>query len=157
MKTIASLLCRRDRGVSALEFVLVMPIVMLVMLAVADYGNAMQQAIRLESAARAGAQVAFSNPTATTQMRDTVRAHLGNPALATSCVDGVGNGVCITPLSWCQCGNAAVSYANRIDCDTEQNGCTIRQYVSISVTRPYSPMIVVPVTSLRGNVELRVL
>ncbi|MBP0464694.1 pilus assembly protein [Roseomonas sp. PWR1] len=155
--TITSLLRRRDRAASALEFVLVMPIVVLVMFAVADFGNAMQQAIRMESAARAGAQIAFSNPTATTQIRDTVRAHLGNPPLATSCVDGVGNGVCITPLSWCQCGSAAVNYANRVDCDTEQSGCTIRQYVSITVTRPYSPLIVVPVTTLRGNVEVRVL
>lgn len=53
---------RRDRAVSALEFALVTPVVLLIMMGIADYGNALQQSLRLETAARAGAQVALTQP-----------------------------------------------------------------------------------------------
>lgn len=161
-------LARRDRGVSALEFALVMPLVMLIMVAVADFGNALQQAIRLESAARAGAQVAFTHPGDTqynnndpnaTLVTNTVLASLSGWPQAQSCTNGEGNGVCVTYVSWCQCpqtgGAAGTSFA--YDCSSNTPPCEdFERYASVTVTRNYSPLLVVPISTLRGNVEIRV-
>jgi Flp pilus assembly protein TadG len=151
---------RRDRGASALEFVLVMPLLAMLMFAAADYGNAMQQAIRLEAAARAGAQVAFTSPRSVNAINTAVRSALAGWAEGTNCGNGSGateNGYCLSTQSWCQCSSSAVAPGSGVDCDEPPTGCTLQQYVSISVRRPYQPVIVVPVTMLRGNVELRLL
>ena len=161
------LLRRRDRGVSALEFALVTPVVLVIMVGIADFGNALQQAVRLETAARAGAQVAFTHPGDTqfnandpnaTLVRSTVTANLAGWSAAPSCSNGVGTGVCVTYRSWCQCpqsGNAAnISYA--YDCSADTPPCEdFQRYASVTATRNYVPLLVVPTTTLRGNVELR--
>lgn len=162
------ILRRRDRGVAALEFALVAPILMFVMVAIADGGNALQQAIRLEAAARAGAQVAFTHPGDTRFVTNDPSIALVNAATlaklpdwtqAVSCTNGIGNGVCASYTSWCQCpqsGNAAnTSYA--FACASATPPCEdYQQYASVTVTRNYSPLLFVPVTTLRGNVEIRV-
>lgn len=159
---------RCDRGVSALEFALVTPIVLFIMMAVADFGNALQQAVRLEDAARAGAQVAFTHPGDTqfnsndpnaTLVRNTVLANLSGWPAAPSCTGGVGAGVCVTYRSWCQCpqsGNAAgTSYA--YDCSADSPPCeNFERYASVTVTRNYAPLLLVPTSTLRGNVEIRI-
>jgi Flp pilus assembly protein TadG len=51
------------RAISALEFAVVAPVLLLLMLGANDFGNALQQWTRLETAARAGAQYALAFPT----------------------------------------------------------------------------------------------
>lgn len=155
------------RGVSALEFVLVMPLLAFIMFAVADYGNALQQILRLESAARAGAQVALTAPGNTDGIRAAVLNNLSGWSAAPNCSNGVGNGVCVTTRTWCQCSPATtanINPANAVSCDsgdTTTPVCTtqnpLSQFVSITVTRPYAWLQIVPFETLRGNVELRVL
>lgn len=167
-------LARRDRGVSALEFALTLPILTFIMLGVADYGAALQQSIRLEAAARAGAQVAFTHTGDTINnapdtnfangsnaklVRDAVLAKLSGWSPAPSCTNGAGNGVCVTYVAWCQCpqsGNAAgTNFA--VDCSADPLPCTdLQQYASITATRNYSPLSIFPLRTLRGNVEIRV-
>ncbi|MBR0673007.1 TadE/TadG family type IV pilus assembly protein [Neoroseomonas soli] len=159
---------RRDRGVSALEFAIVMPLLMFIMVAIADYGNALQQLVRLETAARAGAQVAFTHPGDTqfnvndpnaTLVKNTVLASLQGWPAAPTCINGAGNGVCVTYAAWCQCpqsGNAAgTSFA--YDCSANSPPCEdFERYASVTVTRNYTRLAVVPISTLRGNVEIRV-
>lgn len=171
---IPKILRRRDRGVSALEFALTLPVLTFIMLGVADYGAALQQSIRLEAAARAGAQVAFTHTgdtrfnTADTNfangsnaklVRDAVLAKLSGWSTAPSCTNGAGNGVCVSYVAWCQCpqsGNAAgTNYA--FDCSSDTPPCEdFQQYASITATRNYSPLSIFPLRTLRGNVEIRV-
>lgn len=171
---IRRLLRRRDRGVSALEFALVMPLVVLIMLGIADYGNALQQSLRLEAAARAGAQVALTRPGDTGNLmyppsghasvapiRNVVLANLPGWAAAPSCLDGAGTGVCVTYRAWCQCpqGNNAISPTVAFTCSMETPPCdedSIMQFASITATRNYSPLLLVPISTLAGNVEIRV-
>ena len=137
-----------------------MPIVATLMFTSADYGNAMQQAIRLEAAARVGAQVAFTNPRSVNAIDTAVRSALAGWAEGTNCGNTSGtteNGYCLSTQSWCQCATSAVAPASGVDCDEPPTGCTLQQYVSINVRRPYQPIIVVPVTMLMGNFELRLL
>lgn len=159
---------RRDRGVSALEFVLVAPVVMFIMTAVADIGNALQQAVRLEAAARAGAQVAFTHPGDTqfnnndpnaALVRTAVFNNLPGWTAASNCSNGVGSGVCVTYAAWCQCpqtGNVA-NTSVAFDCSTDPLPCEdFQRYASVAATRNYARLLVVPVSTLRGNVELRI-
>lgn len=157
-----------DRGASALEFALIMPVVMLIFTAVADLGNALQQSVRLEAAARAGAQVAFTSPGDTqftandpnaTLVKNAVLSYLSGWAAASTCTNGIGNGVCVTYTSWCQCPRndnvASTTYA--FNCNADTPPCEdMQRYASVTATRNYSPLLYVPVTTLRGNVELRV-
>ncbi|MEO3474539.1 TadE/TadG family type IV pilus assembly protein [Roseomonas sp. CAU 1739] len=135
---------RDRRGVAALEFVLILPVLTLIMITTADLGNALQQSIRLETAARAGAQYAFSYPSDTTGITDQVRNSLtGWP---------VGTGITIpTPTLRCVCpGNASVTCANEDVCTV-----TTQQFITVSVTRSHTPLLLTPFTTLQGRAEVR--
>lgn len=135
----------RDRGgVAALEFVIVMPVLALIMVATADLGNALQQSIRLETAARAGAQYALSYPSDVAGITDQVRNSLiGWPA---------GSGITIgTPTLRCVCpGNTSVTCANEDTCSV-----TTQQFITVSVTRPHAPLLITQFTTLQGRAEVR--
>jgi Flp pilus assembly protein TadG len=140
----------RDRkGVSTLEFGLVAPVLILVLLGVFDLGNALQQSIRLESAARAGAQYAFAYPGDEAGIAAAVRANL----------TGWSNVVVQRPVRVCKCADGT-----GVDCSTGtcDGGATLPiTYISVTVTRPFvgiSPLtasIFSSLTTLTGNVEIR--
>lgn len=147
-----ALLRRRDRAVSALEFALVMPTLVLILLAIADLGNAMQQSIRLSAAARIGAQVALSQPQDTAAIRAAVTSALTGWAISSEadCSNNRATGVCIRSSQTCTCiGGSA------FDCSRGDVTCEFTHYASVSVTRPYAPLLIVPQRMLTGNVELR--
>lgn len=144
---------RRDRGVSALEFALTAPLIAFVMFLVVDLGNGLQQLIRLEAAARAGAQVAFTQPGDTEAIRTAVRESLQNWPLKT---DKPPGDVEVDSSFTCMCVNNTTTF----NCSTgdPQSSCSaedFRQYVSVTVSRPARALLWIPVTMLRGNVELR--
>jgi Flp pilus assembly protein TadG len=146
---------RWRRGASALEFALAAPIVTFITFAVLDYGNALQQIIRLEAAARAGAAVAFASPSNTAEIRTAVRTSLQYWPLAT---DNPAGNVSVAVDNTCRCPLPSTTTFNCTTGDP-QNACggtgDFRQYVSVSVTRPFSAVFIVPQTTVRGNVELR--
>ncbi|MFC4167051.1 TadE/TadG family type IV pilus assembly protein [Teichococcus aestuarii] len=136
--------CRR--GVSLTEFALIAPVLCLLVMGSFDVGNAIQQSLQLEAAARAGAQYAFSRPADSVGITAAIRANLPgwsdisvpDPAMACRCDDGATvschGGVCAT-------GTPAT-------------------YLSIRVSRPFSastPLAaaVLPAQTLTGHVELR--
>lgn len=135
----------RDRGgVAALEFVIVMPVLALIMVATADLGNALQQSIRLETAARAGAQYALSYPSDDTGITAQVRNSLIGWADGSDITIG-------TPTLRCVCpGNASVTCANEDACSA-----TTQQFITVSVTRPHAPLLITQLTTLQGRAEVR--
>jgi len=144
---------RRDRAASALEFALVAPLVVFVTFAVVDFGNALQQIIRLEAAARAGAQVAFTDANDTAAVRTAVRNSLQFWPLTT---DNPAGNVTVTVSTSCVCPTTTTTF----NCTTGDpvTSCGVddfRQYASVTVSRPYTALLIVPVTTLAGNVELR--
>ena len=130
------------RGVSALEFVLVMPLVGLIMLATADLGNALQQSIRLETATRAGAQYAFSFPSDTAGIRNQVLTTLS----------GWNNVTVPDPTLVCRCpGNTSVNCSNEDSCSQPTE-----RFVSIRASRPFSASIVPNLSVVEGRAEVRI-
>ncbi len=61
-----------QRGISAVEFALWGPALLLLLFGGFDLGNQIQTAMRLEHATRAGAQVAFANPADDAAVRQAV-------------------------------------------------------------------------------------
>lgn len=136
--------CRR--GTSAVEFGMIAPAMVLLFAGMVDLAGAMQQTVRLESAARAGAQYAMGFP------EDTA----GIIAATTAAVGGGGT-VTVVP-AYCACPGGSTT---AVACEgTPCSGEPSATYVEVSVTRPYAPIIgigdyVLPST-LRGTAVTRV-
>lgn len=136
--------CRR--GVSLVEFALIAPVVCLLVMGGFDVGNAIQQSLRLEAAAQAGAQYAFSRPTDSAGMVAAIRANL----------PGWSDITVPSPVAACRCDDGAAVACSGGVCSTG----TPAMYLSIRVSRPFSastPLTaaIMPARTLHGDVELR--
>jgi Flp pilus assembly protein TadG len=128
---------RSRRGVAALEFALVVPVLILLLLATVDYGRAISQNIRLSNAVRAGAQYALSFPDDVAGINARVTAALGgwtDVSVATECQ--------------CAGGSASASACTQI--------CTGIRVTTVRASRPFSAYHFTNITSVRSNVTLRV-
>jgi Flp pilus assembly protein TadG len=141
----AAFRCRK--GVSAVEFGVIAPAMILLLAGVVDISGAMQQTIRLENAARAGAQYAMSFP------EDTA----GIMAATAAAVGGSGATVTVVP-AFCACPGGSTT---TVSC--AGNPCAggpAGVYVGVTITRPYAAIIgignfVLPST-LSGSAVVRV-
>lgn len=130
--------CRK--GLAAIEFALVAPITVLLLVGVMDLGNALQQKQRLSAAAQAGAAYALTFPADSAGIQAAINRMLSG-----------WSGVTVTvPAPVCECPGTA----GTVDCDTV---CpTGRQsYVSITLSRPFTPMLLKNLTEVSANVVLR--
>jgi len=136
---------RDRRGVSALEFAVILPLLVIVFAGVFDLGNALQQSIRLEAAARAAAQYAFSNPQDREGIEDTVYRNL-------SSIPRDQLNVRVEQQCLCAAGGEPTGCSET---------CTQPGLISIRVSRPFeffSPVseVVMPnLSQVRGNAEIR--
>jgi Flp pilus assembly protein TadG len=143
---------RDRRGVSALEFAAILPFLIVLFLGAFDIGNAFQQGIRLEAAARAGAQAAFANPSADGSGK---LAHVETL---------VKNNL---PADWTDLTVSARVTLYRCDNGTDSTSrsstCTTPKRIEITASRPFT--FVGPLTEymlpflspVRGNVEVRLM
>lgn len=133
---------RRDRkGVAALEFAVILPVLAIILMGIIDLGRAIEQSLRLEAAARAGAQYAMFAPTDLAGIANAVRGAL----------PGWGDIVVPTPALSCVCpGTGAVA------CATTSCTTGVEQYVSIAVTRSFDGLLLKNLTTLRGDMTLRI-
>ena len=139
-------------GIAASEFALVLPALILLLFSLYDVSNALWRRTRLEMAARAGAQYAFSRPQDSNGIAEVVRGQLAGWADVTVA----------PPTMTCKCDNGSSANCTTGLC---QSGTVVNApigYVSITVTQRYR--FISPITealfptlaTLRGNVELRV-
>jgi len=123
------------RGVSALEFAIIAPIMVTLMLGTYDFGNAVQQQIDLQEAVRAGGAYALSHPTDVGGIQNIVKNSLptgwaltntgGVATVACSCLNPTSGSV--TGLSGCTDNDFAT-------CKTPSTGTMI----SITATMLYT-------------------
>ncbi|HLO77312.1 MAG TPA: TadE/TadG family type IV pilus assembly protein [Magnetospirillum sp.] len=141
-----SRLYRCTKGVAAVEFALMLPILVMLVAAVADFGLAVNEKMRLTSAARAGAQWAYKKSGET-----------GGVALAVQQASGLDPAqVTIGTQKFCGCVSGAT-----VSClGTCNDGNGVRTYVTVSVSESWAPVIVSSVmdgpVALTGTVTLRV-
>nr|WP_245214706.1 TadE/TadG family type IV pilus assembly protein [Pararoseomonas indoligenes] len=146
------MLSRLDRrGIGAVEFALIAPVLLLLLFSMYDVANAMWRSTRLEMAARAGAQYAYAKPQDTAGITNTVLGQLS----------GWQNVTVSSPQMTCKCDNGAA-----IDCTAGSclMGSTLQApigYISIVVTQPFqsispfSSYLLLSRPTLSGRVELR--
>jgi Flp pilus assembly protein TadG len=133
------LLCRDQRGVSAIEFAIIAPIIVTLMLGAYDFGNAAQQQVALQEAVRAGGQYATHFPTNPIAVQTVVKSALpagwtlanpnGNPVVACSCTGVTGT----------------------FDCSSPPSACTPPMLVSITATMAYTALTPMFATAISSN------
>ena len=116
---------RRDqRGVAALEFVVIGGIMVTVMLAAYDFGNAAQEQIALQQAVKAGAQYAQYFPAATSNdIQNEVTSALPNGWTLSS-----------APAVACSCNGTAYT------CGSPPSSCPLPVTVAVTATMSYTSL-----------------
>jgi Flp pilus assembly protein TadG len=121
------LFCRDRRGVSAIEFVIIAPMLVTLIAGAYDLGNAAQRQIALQEAVRTGGEYAIHFPT--------------NPAaVQTAVTSALPNGWVLTnpggkPVVTCSCG-----VAGTFDCSAPPSACQPPMLVSITATMAYATL-----------------
>lgn len=154
MRTLLRLpaLLRCRRAAAAIEFGLVAPVIIMVLLAVADIGGSIQQTIRLEASARTALGYAHlhNSPDQMATIRSLIVTALndssvtvGNIAMTCDCVTSTG------AAGSAGSGTCGVDYA----CSSGQE---MRRFLTVNVSRPYSGIVFMQGRTLQGNIVLRV-
>ena len=126
------------RGIAASEFALVAPVLLLLALGTFDIANAVQTSIRLERAARAGAQFAAANSADMEAIRSRVIAAW--PELTTTDV--------ALPSLACECAGTAVAC-------TESCPSGLVQTITVTAHRRLSPYLLRTVAQGTGSAVIR--
>lgn len=118
-----------DGGGAAVEFALILPILILMLAGIADLGKMVYIRSVLESAARAGAQASFADPSATATIETAVQTSIT--------ASGITNVVTPSAVESCQCSDST-----SVDCTTGTCATgTVRHFVTVTATTTYTPMI----------------
>jgi Flp pilus assembly protein TadG len=133
-------LCMARRGSAAVEFALMAPVIAVILVGVADWGIAIEQRERLQTAARAGAQIALSRPTETTAIEAAVNSAAGSLTGLNVSSSGI----------FCSCDGTAMGTC------TDSCAGTIATYVTVGVSRPYSRISPTGPSTISANVTVRV-
>jgi Flp pilus assembly protein TadG len=138
-----------NSGSAAVEFAVILPVLMLLVLGTADYGVLMGGAASLEGATRAGAEYAKSNPSDTTGIQTQVCVHLGLTFDGTSCTP-VTPGVAVvctcvdnTVVTPCPPATSTTPCAGKTNSSFSppQPDQRVFQYVSVTAARTFNPIV----------------
>ncbi|WP_270936093.1 TadE family protein [Falsiroseomonas oryzae] len=130
---------RRRGGWGTVELALMTPLFAAVLVGMMDVGLAVEQHMRLQVAARAGAQVALRNPTDNSAI--TAAARAAAPDLPS---------MTVTPSGlWCECNNAPT---------TCTSACVagLQRFVRVEARHPFSPITPLVPSTVSASVTLRI-
>jgi hypothetical protein len=135
-------------GNISVEFALVIPFLMLLVMGAYDFGRGFTEKLRLNSAARAGAQYALAN-----YNKDTNALYNGVEQSAQE--DAQDGSLYVDPNIYCKCLDDVV-----LDCGEPCTGGEVpMRYIEVDVSGPFEFMFDYPMTTgsmtLQGHAELR--
>lgn len=135
------------RGAAAVEFALLAPIVIAALAGLANYGMAMFEKMELESAARAGAQIAITARASTSVIQNAV-VNATNLSITTS-------DVTLTESCWCADISASATCGS-----TCTDGDPAQYFMTVSVSKTFDYMFGIDYliganTTLTGSVKVR--
>lgn len=139
---------RDQRGSAAVELAIYLPFVLMLFAGLFLYGAGIFTSLRLESAARAGAQYAMVDATNAANIEQAVLDAIG----------GDTSDVQVTATTYCQCPGSGT----QTDCTTGSCGAgsAPNQYVAIAATRPFTGFLglasLAPISQLSGHAVIRV-
>ena len=131
-------LIRRDRiirggarGQSFVEFAVIAPVLLLFLLAVADYGRVFFIAIALNNAARAGTQYGIQSPANAADTNGMIQAAQNDGSNVP--------GVTATASEYCECPDGSTP-----DCDSSPSCSDLRVYVEVDTAGNFQTLLNYP-------------
>jgi Flp pilus assembly protein TadG len=122
-----------ERGNAAIEFAIVLPMLMTMVVGTVDYGIAMTQQMEVQHAAQAGAEFAALHGFDSSQISNAV-----SNATALS-------GLSVSPAPTQACGCPSGSTISSVSCtDTCTSGATAGTYVTVSAQATYTTILPYP-------------
>lgn len=127
---------RDKRGISTIEFALILPILLTTMLFTYDLGNLAQQKIWLTESVRAGGAYASIFPTDSTGITNAV----------TNALVGWNDTTVAAPVTSCACWSASggtTSWSDLSDMTASCPACpsgTVQRFVTLGVSRPFTAL-----------------
>ncbi|WP_376089128.1 TadE/TadG family type IV pilus assembly protein [Roseomonas sp. CCTCC AB2023176] len=128
-----------QRGVGAMEFAVVAPVLLILMAAAHDVATAAAASMRLEAAVRIGAQRALAGPGDTDAIRDAIVT--AAPGLSTAQVS--------TPALACECAGAGATCGAA--CPSGE-----RRFLTLSARQTLSPLLFRRFGEASGNAVVQV-
>ena len=128
-------------GSAAVEFAITVPLLVALVIGVADYGTMVNQQAMLEAATRAGAEYARANPgdaNLVTNTQNTVTGFTTFSSAVTATVSVVCTCVDNSTPANCNSPNPCAGITNP---STAQTDTRVLQYVSVAATQTVSPLI----------------
>lgn len=142
-RRLASLL-RAEHGNAALEFALAAPLLVALLVPVADLGMAFSQKIQVQQAAQAGAQYATIHPWTSSSA-----TAISNAVLAASTLSSLAASPAPSQTCGCPTGSAIATATCSSTCS---DGQPAGYYVTINAQAPYTPQL--PYSVLGSSVTL---
>jgi Flp pilus assembly protein TadG len=120
-----------SRGIAAVEFAMIVPILLLMFVCISDFGIGIYTNMQVENAAQYGAEYAVVNGYDTSAITNAVR---GSTSL---------NNISVSPTQFCGCpsGSSITSTSCTATCS---DGSTAGTFVQVSVAHDYSTLISYP-------------
>lgn len=139
---LAALAKKSRRGAAAVEFALLLPVIVAGLTGVGNYGLAIFEKIEMESAARAGAQMAIRDRTATSDIQQTT-VDSTNLSITTNDV---------TVSNTCRCADIDATATCGTTCDDNE---PTQYYTTVSITKNFTLLILGTTITLTESVTLR--
>jgi len=134
-------LARSERGAAAVEFALIIPVILAALTGIANYGLAVYNKMELVSAARAGAQQAILDRTDTTAIKNAV-VNSTNLGLTTGDV---------TIAESCLCSDGSANTCGVACVDGDPN----HYYMTITAKYTHTLLLLGTSVNLAGSVKVR--
>jgi Flp pilus assembly protein TadG len=135
------LLLRARRGAAAVEFAMLMPVITALFIGVINYGLIVFDQMELNSAARAGAQMALLDASSTSVIQQVV---VDSTNLTIDATD-------VTVTETCNCYDGTTALCTTTTC----SGQPVEHYFNIDVTEDYTFLLIPTTITLSGSASVR--
>lgn len=140
MKKTARNMVRNSSGAAAVEFALIAPILLLMVLGITEMGKMVHIRSVLESAARAGTQAAFNASMTTAAEITTAEATMETRATTAITNSGIGGVPTVLGEIGCHCSGDPATDFN--DCVSLTCATGEKRYIArVTVSRPFTPLV----------------
>jgi Flp pilus assembly protein TadG len=143
-----------SRGAAAVEFAITAPMLVVLVLGIADYGLLVADSAALEGATRAGAEVGKANPSVTAAQLTALFPSGITPTVTSvcTCVDN-------TTVATCPPGPLATPCAGKTNPFTAATDPRVFEYTEVTATQSVSPIVsygtFTSAKSVNGNTTIR--
>jgi len=127
---------RCERGIAAIEFAMIVPMLTMILIGVVDYGMFINQKMKLQDLARTATQYVVQGGSDTNVMADVFQTSDFYNAAAAE-----GQVITVTTETLCECANGASVSCSGI---CTGSGNYVRHFYSATVSSTYKPIFIYP-------------